>query len=488
MVYPNNTQRNRTKIRSIFQMTGRNFLICCLLLITLIISFISIDTTMSIIEKNNSNKLLQQLDKVSLEIEETDYINTKDNQTAAHDSKFSKVSEYKENSNGAISSPYSYVWIVGSIHEDRSAYRGFIWAVLISVNILRKEGSTADFWLLVRLAPDSKNETMPAEDERVLKALGVNIQYLEKPEIESFGQLVFDKFLTINMTDYKRVMFLDADILPLTNLDFFFHLSDPDSKDFPTILKPNLIYATRGEPCNTGFFVVEPNTQIYKEYKAAVKAQREYAEKHLARKQNKLTDFFDPRTGWGYDFQANNDQWEAVVAKSNRWRFHAVHSDQGLMYYVAKFLYKDVSIVIGHKVQNWKGVNGELRPEKESETMGQLEKYQPKLLNTKNYCRQSYEDAQKRNITPQYDCAPPYSSWKHFFGSTKPWQNSFNLKQMNRNSKTPQNIWFSELIELNEKLEIGLELEQWDTKYLPAMKESPLGYLARYADQGNTKK
>ena len=87
------------------------------------------------------------------------------------------------------------------------------------------------------------------------------MKQLETPRKESFAQLVYDKFLTFSMTDYKRVMFLDADTVPLTNLDYLFHLSDPDYMDAPTLLKLNLIFATNGEPCNTAMFIVEPSKE-----------------------------------------------------------------------------------------------------------------------------------------------------------------------------------------------------------------------------------
>lgn len=148
-----------------------------------------------------------------------------------------------ENSNvhKTPSSPYAYVWIIGGINEDKLSYRGFIWDILISASLLRRQGSTADFWLYARLSSDSKRETMLDEDVRLLEAMGIRIKYLDKPQRESFAQVVYDKFLTINMTEYKRVMFLDADIIPLTNMDYYFHLSDPDYTDVPTLLKPNFI-------------------------------------------------------------------------------------------------------------------------------------------------------------------------------------------------------------------------------------------------------
>ena len=245
--------------------------------------------------------------------------------------------------------------------------------------------------------------------------------------------------------------------------------------------------ATRGEPCNTGMFMVEPSARIFSEYKAAVKAKEEHVDKYLPQKTNKLRDHFDLRLGWGYDFVKNDDKWVSINKSGNRWRFYAAHSDQGLMYYVARFLYKDVSIAIGRKVENWKGVDGVLKPEKESETMDLLEKYQPKLLAYKNYC-----DKPTRSGDYQWTCNPPYDSFAHFFGDRKPWQNKFNSKQFKNSTNDTYRdhaatvVWFRELIALNAKLKMNLDLEHWDEKYLSGMKESPLGYIAKYWDKGST--
>ena len=83
----------------------------------------------------------------------------------------------------------------------------------------------------IRLSPNSTLRDLPKEDVRLFRALGVNIVLLDKPEKESFAQLVYDKFLTINMTRYRRVMFMDGDMLPVTNLDYYFQLSDPKYQD-----------------------------------------------------------------------------------------------------------------------------------------------------------------------------------------------------------------------------------------------------------------
>ena len=61
-------------------------------------------------------------------------------------------------------SPYLYVWIIGGIHEDRPAYKGFLWTILIPANVLRKVGSMEDLWIYIRLSPDSKLDDPPSED------------------------------------------------------------------------------------------------------------------------------------------------------------------------------------------------------------------------------------------------------------------------------------------------------------------------------------
>ena len=238
-------------------------------------------------------------------------------------------------------SQYAYVWIIGGVHEDRPAYKGFLWTILISANILRKVGSTEDLWIYVRLSPDSKLDDLPSEDRRLLEAMGINIVLLEKPRNESFAQLVYDKFLTINMTDYKRVIFMDGDMIPMTNLDYYFHLSDPEYTDLPTELKSNFIMASKGEPCNTGMFMVTPSKEAFDEYNKIIRDQLEIA---------KTLDYpyFDKRRGWGHNFIEAKDWWEAVSKTSKKWSYHASHSDQGLMYQFAKYTRQDVSIAIGH--------------------------------------------------------------------------------------------------------------------------------------------
>eukprot|EP00978_Attheya_sp_CCMP212_P002116 scaffold4358_cov59-Attheya_sp.AAC.1 len=209
------------------------------------------------------------------------------------------------------------------------------------------------------MSPNSTLDEMPKEDLRLIKALGIHVRHLEKPTMTSFARLVYDKFRTLQMTDYKRVMFLDADIIPLVNLDYLFHLSDPDESSLPTVLRPNLIMASRGEPCNTGMFIVEPKLDAWDRLQAVIEKQRESGRKLPY-------PHFNRRDGWGHNFIRARDDWEAIDKKHNTWNYHASHSDQGLMYYYAKYMTQDVSIAIADRLQNWMPSDGQL-PQKVSE-------------------------------------------------------------------------------------------------------------------------
>jgi hypothetical protein len=393
-----------------------------------------------------------------------------------------------------VSSPYAYVWVVGGIHEDRPSYKGFVWTILISAKLLRQTGSTADFWAYFRLSPKSKMKHLDSTERRVLEALGVNVVLLGRPHKESFAQLVYDKFLTINMTQYKRVMFLDADVLPMTNLDYYFHLSDPDARQVPTLLRPNFIVASRHEPCNTGMFMVEPSTEAFEQFQDVVRKQHQRA----------LTlpyPHFDFLDGWGHNFEKHGDYWEGISQVGTKWKFHAGHSDQGLMYYFAKYVRMDVSIAIGNRIQNWLpgyGVRDNktstMVPIKVSEERNVLTPYQRNLLRYQFSCDDDPKDEKDLSKTQQdknkeqsvrWKCIPPYNSVAHFMGLRKPWRRSFDFKFATDSSKSQSGaryLWFKELQNISDEFGMGLDLSQWNTKYLNDMKDELLGELAQYHD------
>lgn len=127
------------------------------------------------------------------------------------------------------------------------------------------------------------------------------------------------------MTQYRRVVFMDADAIPLANLDYLFQLSDPLHTTTPTILRPNLIMASRGEPCNASLFMLKPEQGAWDELLEII---------HRVREEGKALPYphFSWERGWGYDFEAENDRWQATVKYGIKWRYFAAHSDQGLLF------------------------------------------------------------------------------------------------------------------------------------------------------------
>jgi len=371
------------------------------------------------------------------------------------------------------SSRYAYAWVLGGIHEDKPSYQGFVWTILISANILRRKGSEADFWVYTRLSPNSTLCDLPKEDKRLFRALDINVVLLEKPKKESFAQLVYDKFLTINMTDYKRVIFLDGDMMPLTNLDFYFHLSDPYYQDAPTLLKPNFIMATRGEPCNTGMFMVEPSQQSFAKYLDTARRQHQRA-KALP------YPHFDWDKGWGHSFTTAGDSWESVKMTNRRqWRWHASHSDQGLMYMYAKYVMRNVSIAIGDRIQNWREGHGSL-PVKESDVRDVLTPFQGTLLRHQFSCNDAAWGKQNRF----WRCNPPYDSTAHFMGKEKPWLGEhIHDEKATHGQYGSKGQWFAELEIINDKLNMTIDTKHWNGKIAPRMTEVMLGEMAMFRDQ-----
>jgi hypothetical protein len=188
--------------------------------------------------------------------------------------------------------------------------------------------------------------------------------------------------------------------------------------------------------------------------------------------------------GWGHNFSENGDYWQAVNRKSKKWIFHASHSDQGLMYYWAKYLRQNVTILISDNVQNWKsGSVGQ--PIMESESKGILSPYQGKVLFQQWSCdnRPQADASERRNA---WRCVPFFDGFAHFVGKRKPWKSLWKPKLHTTSSYRRQSVkylWFDELKELNEKYEMGLDMEHWDSKYPNMLRQESVGTIAKFSDQ-----
>ena len=362
-------------------------------------------------------------------------------------------------------SPYAYAFLIGGVHEHRPAYRGFLYDVLISAHILRKAGSTMDVWLFVQISPDSNLTGLPYEDSRLLTLLNITTKYVDKPKVkETFNELVYDKFRILQMTDYRRVMFLDADAIPLTNLDYMFRLSEGDDP----LLQPNFIVASRGEPCNAGLFILEPKEGEWENLQAVITKQHEDAKDLPYPK-------FDRANGWGHNFRMARDQWEGIQQNGTRWDYHASHSDQGRLYYWVRYVKQQVSIAIGDKLVKY--VPGEDGQPVLKEAL--IRALHPHM--TKEPLAWQFHCDRKDS----YQCTSPYREYAHFMGGSKPWMKGNGGGLAKRTStaerSAPYRLWFKELGEINELFNMGLDLSKMG-RGIQNMTETPLGHMAMWYD------
>lgn len=367
---------------------------------------------------------------------------------------------------------YAYSFVIGGFHEDRKAYKGFLYNVLITVKILRRLGSLADFIVWAQLSPDSKREVLPSEDLRLFNALDIKVITMEKPTHESFAHLMYDKFRALQLTQYRRIIYLDSDVIPLVNFDYLFRLSDPQDESSPTILQPNIILASRNTPCNGGMFMMHPIEGSWEDLSEVIRRQHEEG-------RNLPYPHFDVFRGWGHNFAKAGDIWESVVSNQTNWNFHGAHSDQGLWYYYAKYVNKNVTIIIGDRVQSWTYNEQTKIPTKATEERGILDQYSLEPLVYQDDCDQSFDDS-------KFICFAPYRDLAHFTGKTKPWQVGVEKSWMEGTGgvalHAPHRLWFKELGELNQEHNFGLDMKKWNKKHMPSMADSPLGYMPLYKD------
>ena len=163
-------------------------------------------------------------------------------------------------------SPYAYTFVMGGVDPMRPSYRGMLWGIVVNVYSLKKYGSEADFILFVQLtaeasaAYEAANHTTTSDsldpfgltptERKVLDALGIQLRILETGQVSNtFHDITMNKFVILTLTEYQKVIFLDADLVLLGNLDYLFEAP---------FLRNNFYMATAGEAANAGLFMITP--------------------------------------------------------------------------------------------------------------------------------------------------------------------------------------------------------------------------------------
>ena len=109
------------------------------------------------------------------------------------------------------SAEYAYAYVIGGCSPENPAYVYYFYDIMINTYLQRQEGSQADVVILVQMSFASTHSELREEDMRLLNAMNIKVQYIPKAADESFYRIMLDKFLTLGLTQYKRVLFLDGD-------------------------------------------------------------------------------------------------------------------------------------------------------------------------------------------------------------------------------------------------------------------------------------
>jgi hypothetical protein len=177
---------------------------------------------------------------------------------------------------------WAYAFLVSGCSGSKPSYKGFIYNVIVATERLKQMGSEAtNYILFVQMSVMTDSHSLPIEEEELLQLIGVQVIYLPKmrSEIhECFYAIVQEKFRTLQLIDYSRVIFLDADIMPICNLDYIFELSEPvNETEAPPAIKPNAIMAEHTEAANAGFFMLQPNLDDWQLLQKEIQRKEEKA-------------------------------------------------------------------------------------------------------------------------------------------------------------------------------------------------------------------
>jgi hypothetical protein len=258
---------------------------------------------------------------------------------------FSTVEQAKEHVNVAASSSndrpppttietlkanskFAYAFVVGGCDPDRPKYRGFLYNVLVSAKILRDFGTRGDIVVMIQMAFQSFHDRLPPLEEQMLQdALGVHLIYIPKNPHENFYEIQMEKFRILELVQYQRVLFLDADVMPTNKMDYLFEMSINSTAGSNTpILQENVVLSYKADPSSGGFFLLKPGNGELEQLHKIIELREEKAKDLPPPK-------FDEVEGWGHEIKPP-DKWETGFANKfgTKWTFYGANADQGLLY------------------------------------------------------------------------------------------------------------------------------------------------------------
>lgn len=305
----------------------------------------------------------------------------------------------------ANSTFYAYALIVGPISEQRK-YSKWLYPILAMRRALLKTGSRADLLVLAAVDECCDTARMLASEEAMLAAQDVRIRYVPAPAGIRGFHMGHYKLWAWQHTEYARVQVLDADLLPLVDLDRFFRL--PLTSDF--VGCPG-----RSSVLNAGWFSLRPDCAHFRGL-ISVLYERSSRPGHR----------WDEELGWGVKIPAwRNAQGRTMLPGH---AFFDAKGNQGHMYAYFRFYANDLTLVYSDRIVAFipSRPKHAVDPHNPTPHDARLE-----VLATEDARRRpDAPSAERRLAAAVYDAFPcPFSvspdhvgvAYYHFTGNVKPW-------------------------------------------------------------------
>ena len=317
-------------------------------------------------------------------------------------------------------------------------YLGYLYNVLCANHMLSTLSPRGSFDFVVFVMMDSTHEepwtALPTQDKAMLERAGIKVQYVEPYFGEpSFYTLIMTKLEIFSLTDYTSVVFMDSDVLPLASF-----------ADFAAAhgLRENVIWAWKVSPMHGGFLVVRPSADTYETAKSLAMKFRDEEWKFAE--------------GWG---ESLKEGWINMHGKvgGRDWEFNGGHADQGLFYYLLKYVVQDVSIIYVDQVVDWVG-GVETARARESAFKGDEERVKVRM------------DSMVDKV--------PYNLFYHFTGKQKPWlQEAVGGGGGVGGDGGRENalaLWYDTLRTVDEMYQLAIDIDGLHNQDM----RSPLGYFS----------
>jgi hypothetical protein len=258
------------------------------------------------------------------------------------------------------------------------SYLGYLLQLVVMRYMMDIAGSTMDLVLLLRLDNRVAPNVLPESQQTFFKNTRIKVKFLPQQKQDSWESFMSEKFQLLRFYDhYRQILFLDADVMPLCNLDYYFDLTKRG------IFGPNMIASGRREPCQGGFFLLSPEKGDWET----------------------IQQFHYINTTHGFG-QPLEEPAQALDINYTQWDWYGAKDDQGLLYHWVRYVKKNVTVVNKSRVQQW----GE-KDDKRVQLVREISNFTVTCPNSSSIPRQF---RRRHN--------PVYRDHHHFTGQTKPWQ------------------------------------------------------------------